>query len=146
MPIELAFVNAVAQGLVVAALMLVICAVRQQIGSRGIIVGFELLLLTIMLRLINELAPLFGLGQFAQTDMAVLTWIAIVVLFVSFVAMWKRRFYIRRIETSFIEQERKLEQMRRESERGMSWDHQYPLAAQTRSAEVGPILMVKMKK
>jgi hypothetical protein len=121
---DVLFVNSCVQAVVVLVLMLVIFVVRKRVGARWVYLGFEALLLTILLRRIDEIGVRFGLDVFNQTAGSILSWIVIGTLLVAFLNVWRRRAEIKRVEAGLKAREEYLETLRRNAERLQSWDHQ----------------------
>ena len=121
---DFAFVNSCLMAAVVAVLMLVIFTLRRHLGARWIAWGFEALLLTVLLRRVDEIGLRFGVDLFDQTASMILSWFVVGVLSASFVHAWRRRQAIKRVEADLLARAEYLETMRRHAERGTNWDHQ----------------------
>lgn len=98
MPIDIFFVNSVAQSIALITLMVVIFALRKSIPQRIILVGFEMLLLTVLLRRISEIVTYFGVNLFSRAALAVLSWIVIGIIFYAFARVWRQRVLLHHIE------------------------------------------------
>lgn len=95
---DIYFVNSCAQTVALAVLMAVIFRLRKSIGSRGMFIGFEVLLLTIVLRRIDEIGVVYGVDVFDRPALAILTWIVIFIFMGAFIGAWRRRMEIQKIE------------------------------------------------
>lgn len=98
MPIDFFFFNSLAQFIALAALMIIIFALRKSIPQRVIFIGFESLLLTVLLRRVSEILTYFGIGLFSRAALAVLSWIVIFIIFFAFVKIWRRRVLLHHID------------------------------------------------
>lgn len=97
MALDIYFFNSLAQFLVLAVIMTVIFALRKSVGSRAILLGFEMLLLTVLLRRMDEIGSYFGVDVFERTALAILSWVVILVLLLALVQVWRRRLLIKHI-------------------------------------------------
>lgn len=97
MPIDIFFVNALAQFIAIAALMIIIFALRKSIPQRVILVGFEALLFTVLLRRVSEIGTYLGISLFSRAALAILSWIVIFIIFYAFVRVWRRRVLLHHI-------------------------------------------------
>lgn len=98
MPIDIFFINAVAQFIAIATLMVIIFALRQYIPQRVILVGFEALLLTVLIRRVSEIAAYLGISLFSRAALAVLSWVVIGIIYYAFVRVWRRRVLLHHID------------------------------------------------
>lgn len=97
MPVDIFFVNSIAQSIALIALMVIIFALRKSIPQRIILVGFEALLFTVLLRRVSEISAYFGISLFSRAALAVLSWIVIAIIFYAFARIWRRRVLLRHI-------------------------------------------------
>lgn len=111
---DIYFWNSCAQFVVLVFVMVVIGVAHRSIGSREIVIGFEALLLTVLLRRIDEVAIYFGIDVFDRPAMTILTWIVIFIFMVAFWETWRRRREIRHIEGMLKRRERYQETLRKD--------------------------------
>ena len=123
MNIDLASLNTFALALVIIALMIIIGVTRKHIGARWITVTLELLLLSILIRRLDEISNMIGLDLIDQVSSIVLQWLVLLIMVYEFAAAWKRRRELRRIETKLREREAELEALRKTAEYGIGWDY-----------------------
>lgn len=90
--------NLLAQVVAIGLLMGFVFALRDHVGSYWIVLGFEALLFTVLLRAVDQMAPLLGFDLLDTTGAAALRWLVIVVMYVAFIETWIRRNEISRIE------------------------------------------------
>lgn len=112
MPIDIFFINAVAQFIAIATLMVIIFALRQSIPQRVILVGFEALLLTVLIRRVSEIAAYLGISLFSRAALAVLSWVVIGIIYYAFVRVWRRRVLLHHIDQMMKTSERYTEVMK----------------------------------
>lgn len=116
MSLDIYFFNSLAQFLALALLMIVIFVLRKAVGSRAMLIGFELLLLTVLLRRVDEIGLYFGVDVFDRTALAILSWSVILVLTIALGQVWRRRAAIRRIAEMLRQRENYAETLRRNDE------------------------------
>lgn len=97
MPIDFFFVNSLVQFIALTILLIVMFALRKGVEQRSLLICVWLLCLTVMIPRINEIALYFGAEVFSRIARAALTWIVIMILFVTFVHIWQRRIVFGRI-------------------------------------------------
>lgn len=122
MPIDIYFFNSLAQFLALALLMTVIFVLRKSVGSHAMLIGFELLLLTVLLRRVDEIGLYLGLDVFDRTALAILSWIVILVLTIALVQVWRRRVAIRHIAEMLRQRENYSETLRRNGDDLQAWN------------------------
>lgn len=127
MSIDFAFLNSCAMAIVVFVLMTIVLTLRKHLGPRWIAWGFEALLLTILLRRVDEIGLQFGIDLFDRTANILLSWLVIIVLGILFTKAWKRRYEIKRIEAGLKAREEYLEMLRKNHEHGLNWDRSHHL-------------------
>lgn len=97
MPIDIFFVNSLVQFVALTILLIIMFALRKGVTQRALLVCVWMLCLTVMIPRINEIGVYFGAEIFSRAARAVLTWIVIVILFVTFIHIWQRRIVFGRI-------------------------------------------------
>ena len=97
MPLDIYFVNSLAQSLALVVIMIVIFVLRKSGGSRAMLIGVELLLLTILMRRIDEVGMYFGVDVFGRPVLVMLSWIVILILLFGAIQTGRRRILLRHI-------------------------------------------------
>lgn len=85
----LTMLNAWAMSIAIMSLMIAFFASRKEIGVRWIVWTFELLLLTVLIRRIDELSHSLGMNLIDQVSGILLSWAVVVILAVTFVRLWR---------------------------------------------------------
>lgn len=111
--------NSLAAAVAIIGLMIVIGLTRKQIGAAWLVVCLELLLSSILLRCIDEIAASFGVDLIDRLGSIIIRWLVIVIISFEFAQVWKRRAEIKRLEH---ERHMKRSELReREAQLEMMW-------------------------
>lgn len=97
MPIDIYFINSLAQALFLIVVMIIMFAFRRLINQRSMSIGIEALMLTVLMRRLSEISAYFGVITFSRPALVILSWIVIVILLIAAVQMWHRHNVFERI-------------------------------------------------
>lgn len=104
MPIDIYFINSLAQAAFLIAVMIIMFAFRRLINQRSMSIGIEALMLTVLMRRVSEISAYFGVITFSRPALVILSWIVIFILLIAAVQMWHRhdvfKHISRKIKTS----------------------------------------------